>query len=59
VALSEIHDHDKGKRNIVMNVVRDIVDEVYRIFGFSKAGTPPLWNEQGYLLYVKGLENVR
>jgi hypothetical protein len=59
VELSAIHDHDGDKRNIVMNVVRDIIDEVYRIFGFSGAGSPKLWDENGYLLYVKGLENQR
>jgi len=59
VELSAIHDHDGEKRNIVMNVVRDITDEVYRIFGFSKAGSPRLWDENGYLVYVKGLENQR
>jgi hypothetical protein len=59
VELSAIHDYDGDKRNIVLNVVRDIIDEVYRIFGFSKAGSPRLWDENGYLLYVKGLENQR
>ncbi|MGB2633571.1 MAG: ATP-binding protein [Candidatus Acidiferrum sp.] len=59
VELSAIHDHDGDKRNIVMNVVRDIIDEIYRIFGFSKAGSPKLWDENEYLLYVKGLENQR
>jgi hypothetical protein len=59
VELSEIHDYDGDKRNIVMDVVRDITDEVYRIFGFTKAGPPRLWDERGYLLYVRGLENQR
>ena len=59
VELSKIHDQDGEKRNIVMDVVKDIVNEVYRIFGFSKAGSPRLWDENGYLLYVKGLENQR
>lgn len=59
VALSDVHDYDGEKRNIVMSVVRDIIDEVYRIFGFSKAGSPMLWDEHGYILYVKGLENQR
>lgn len=59
VELSAIHDHDGDRRNVVMNVIRDIIDEVYRIFGFSKAGSPRLWDENGYLLYVKGLEAQR
>jgi hypothetical protein len=59
VELSAIYDHDGDRRNIVMNVVRDIIDEVYRIFGFSGVGSPRLWDENGYLLYVRGLENQR
>lgn len=59
VDLSEVHDYDGDKRNIVMDVVRGVLDEVYRIFGFSKAGSPRLWDKDGYLLYVKGLENQR
>ncbi len=59
VELSDIHDYNGDKRNIVMDVVRDIIDEVYRIFGFTKAGAPKLWDDSGYILYVKGLENQR
>jgi hypothetical protein len=59
IELATIHDHDGDSRNIVMNVVRDIINEVYRIFGFSGAGSPRLWDENGYLLYVRGLENQR
>ena len=59
VDLSDIHDYNGNKRNIVMDVVRDITDEVYRIFGFAKAGPPKLWDDNGYLLYVRGLESQR
>ena len=59
VELSDIHDYNGNTRNVVMDVVRDIIDEVYRIFGFSKAGPPKLWDDSGYLLYVRGLENQR
>jgi hypothetical protein len=59
VDLSDINDYSGDKRNIVMDVVRDFIDEVYRIFGFSKAGPPKLWDDLGYLLYVRGLENQR
>jgi Putative DNA-binding domain len=59
VELSAIYDHDGDKRNVVINVVRDIIDEVYRIFGFSGVGSPRLWDENGYLIYVRGLENQR
>ena len=58
VELSEIHDFDGKKRNIAMDVVKEMIDEVSRIFGFSKA-LPGLWDDSGKLKYVKGLENVR
>ena len=57
INLSEIHDHAGDKRNTVMPVVVDIMDEVYRIFGLPTARG--LWDENGKLLYVKGLENQR
>jgi hypothetical protein len=59
VDLNEIHDYgDSGKRNVVMPIVRDMMAEVGRIFGLSQ-GAPGLWDESGYLTYVKGLENQR
>jgi hypothetical protein len=58
VALAEIHDYDGPKRNIVTSPVQDIMDEVSRIFGLSK--TPRgVWDEKGFLAYVKGLESSR
>jgi hypothetical protein len=41
-----------------MPLVKDMMDEICRIFGFSK--TPPgAWDEKGYLSFVKGLESQR
>jgi len=59
VELPAVHNYNGDGRNIVMGVVRDIIDEVYRIFGFAKSGPSKLWDDSGYLLYVKGLENQR
>jgi hypothetical protein len=59
VELSKVHDHNGDKRNIVMDDVRNILDEVYRVFGFSNANAPRLWDDRGQLTYVKGLENQR
>jgi hypothetical protein len=58
VSLAEIHDYDGDKRNIVMPIVQEIMDEICRIFGFSKT-LPGVWDEEGKLIYVKGLENQR
>ena len=58
VNLSDIHEYDGEKRNIVMSVVKEITDEVCRIFGFSKT-LHGVWDEQGKLGYVKNLENQR
>lgn len=58
VSWTDIHDHDGPKRNIVMPVVQDIMDEVGRIFGLSKAPAR-LWSSEGYMTYVKGLESQR
>ena len=58
VELSEIHDFDGKKRNIAMDVVKEMIDEVSRIFGLSRA-FPGLWDDSGKLKYVEGLENVR
>jgi len=55
---SEIHDFDGEKRNVVIPVVQDIMDEVSRIFGFSMAWAG-LWDQTGKLAYVRGLENQR
>jgi len=59
VRLSEVHPYDSTQRNIVVPVVKDIMDEICRIFGFSK--TPPgVWDQKGGLTYVApGLENRR
>lgn len=55
--LSEIYD-DQERRNLAMPVVRDIMDEISRVFGLSKAPAD-LWDASGILTYVKGLENQR
>jgi hypothetical protein len=55
--LSEIYAYDGDKRNIAMPIVKDIMAEVCRIFG--SAHPPALWDENGYLNYVKGLEGTR
>jgi hypothetical protein len=58
VSVDSIHDYNGDKRNIVIPVVKDIMDEVGRIFGLSR--TPPnLWDSHGYLTYVKGVEAQR
>ena len=58
VNLGDIFRWDGPDRNIVMLVVKDIMDEVYRIFG-SRKTTHRLWDEKGYLTYVKGVEGTR
>jgi hypothetical protein len=58
VSLPDVHTYDGDKRNVVMPVVMDIMEEVCRIFGYPQ--TPHgLWDEHGYLTYVKGLEGTR
>jgi hypothetical protein len=55
--LSEAYAYDGDERNIAMPIVKDIMAEVCRIFG--SAYPPALWDENGYLNYVKGLEGTR
>ncbi len=55
--LSEVYAYDGDKRNVTMPIVKDIMAEVCRIFG--SAHPPALWDENGYLNYVKGLEGTR
>jgi hypothetical protein len=55
--LSGIYAYDGDKRNIAIPIVKDIMAEVCRIFG--SAHPPALWDENGYLNYVKGLESTR
>jgi pyrimidine deaminase RibD-like protein len=57
IKLSEIHDHAGEMRNAVIPAVASITDEIARIYGQSKARN--LWDENGRLLYVRGLENQR
>ena len=57
LSLSEIYAYDGDKRNIAIPIVKDIMAEVCRIFGI--AHPPALWDENGYLHYVKGLEGIR
>lgn len=59
VAIQDIYPYNDGaKRNIVMPVVRDIMEEVGRIFGYPKVPSGP-WDQNGYLMYVKGAERSR
>lgn len=59
VDLKDVYDYDDNEnRNIVMPVVRDIMDEVGRIFGLSQAPAN-IWDSRGYLNYVRGLESQR
>jgi len=58
IKLVDIHDFRSDRRNIVMPVVMEMMDEVSRIFGFSKT-LPGLWDKTGKLKYVEGLENYR
>jgi hypothetical protein len=57
IRLSDIYPHDGEKRNIAIPVVKDIMGEVCRIL--SEAQPPALWDEKGYLTYVKGSESSR
>jgi hypothetical protein len=58
VALDNIHDFDGPQRNIVFPAVKEILDEVCRIFGLPE--TPQgIWDQHGKLIYVKGLEGQR
>jgi hypothetical protein len=57
IHLPEVHKYDGDKRNIAMPTVKDVMDEVCRIFG--DAQPPALWDEKGFLTYVKGAENTR
>jgi hypothetical protein len=58
VNLADISRWDGPDRNIVIPDVKGIMDEVYRIFGAPKT-THRLWDEKGYLIYVRGLEGTR
>ncbi len=58
VNLADIPRWDSPDRNIVTPVVKDTMAEVYHIFGSRKI-THRLWDEKGYLTYVKGVEGTR
>lgn len=58
IEFKDIHDHDGDKRNIVMPIVQEVMDEISRIFGFSETQRG-VWHDDGTLHYVKGLENQR
>jgi hypothetical protein len=59
VNLSEVYAYDSANRNIVLPSVKDIMDEISRIFGFSKT-VPGVWDTEGRLGYVpQGLEHQR
>jgi hypothetical protein len=59
VSLADVHTYDGDQRNTVMPVVRDVMDEICRIFGAEK--TPAgVWDQSGRLTYVApGLESQR
>jgi hypothetical protein len=57
IALSEVYAYDGDRRNVAMPVVKDIMEEVCRIF--SDAHPPGLWDDSGYLHYVRGSESTR
>ena len=56
--LDDIYDYNGTKRNVTMPVVKQIVNKICTIFGLSKA-LPGVWDEEGYLVYVRGLESHR
>jgi len=53
VDLIGVHDYDGSNRNIIMQPVRDIIDEVCRMFSLSEAPSD-VSDEEGRLLYDKG-----
>ncbi|HMD99830.1 MAG TPA: ATP-binding protein [Terriglobia bacterium] len=58
VSLPDVFRWDGNDRNTVMPVVKDIMGEVYRIFGSPRIAHR-LWDEKGHLEYVKGSEASR
>jgi hypothetical protein len=58
-SLADVYSYDGDQRNIAMPVVRDVMDEICRIFGVEK--TPAgVWDQNGRLAYVApGLESQR
>ena len=58
INLADISLWDGPDRNTVMPAVKDTMAEVYHIFGSRKI-THRLWDEKGYLLYVRGVEGTR
>jgi hypothetical protein len=58
VALADIYDYDGNNRNTAMPVVQDIMKEVGSIFGLSQAPIN-LWDGNGYLTFIKGVEGQR
>lgn len=59
IGVSEIHDYDGKERNIAMDAVADIMNEIFRVFGFEKFLPFKLWDANKTLLFVKGLESQR
>jgi hypothetical protein len=58
VVIRETYPYDGDKRNIAMPVVKDIIGEMARIFGYARV-PHGLWDQNDYLMYVKGSENSR
>jgi Schlafen, AlbA_2 len=58
VTVADIYDYDGSNRNVAMPVVQDIMKEVGTIFGLTQAPVN-LWDSNGYLTFVKGVEGQR
>jgi hypothetical protein len=58
ISLADINSPFGDKRNIVFPAVRDLMDEVCRIFGIDRA-PDHLWDSGGKMVYVRGLEGQR
>jgi hypothetical protein len=58
IQLTDIHGHGDKTRNVASPATREIMDEISHIFGFSKM-LGGVWDDTGYLHYVRGLENLR
>lgn len=58
VRLDDIHSAFGSERDIVFPAVKDLMNEIFRIFGVDRAPAL-LWDSDGRMTYVKGLEGQR